>query len=386
MQGKQFNNTVDMALYKITESISKDKLMCSNICRCFREENEQAFYYNMQNSNDWEKINAIIRKDLEYFEINLEYDFEVIHSKKPHSIFKSNHGSYFKCLDKALQQSGLYLKIKFPGKWEFVLAQIGPMFIISIIFILLITVSFIIALMNYLKERRLAENTRNFIDNMTHEFKTPLANISFANNRIKKDEKIMDSRRLKRYCEIIENESRKLNMQIDEFLKVSASTNRLEETPVNQTDIHAVIIKSLKSMEDQVTERGGNIKMELEATQFTIQGIEFHMMNAIDNILDNAMKYTVKPPEILVRTNSDNSHLYVTFTDNGIGISKEHLQNIFEKYYRVPTGNVHDVKGYGLGLPYVRIVVESAGGKIKVSSKPDKGTTIKISFPLSQIN
>jgi signal transduction histidine kinase len=127
------------------------------------------------------------------------------------------------------------------------------MFIISIIFILLITVSFIIALMNYLKERKLAENTRNFIDNMTHEFKTPLA-----------------------------------------------------------------------------------------------------------NILDNAMKYTVKPPEILVRTNSDNSHLYVTFTDNGIGISKEHLQNIFEKYYRVPTGNVHDVKGYGLGLSYVRIVVESA--------------------------
>ncbi|MBE9492305.1 MAG: ATP-binding protein, partial [Bacteroidetes bacterium] len=93
-----------------------------------------------------------------------------------------------------------------------------------------------------------------------------------------------------------------------------------------------------------------------------------------------------KPPEILVRTNSDNSHLYVTFTDNGIGISKEHLQNIFEKYYRVPTGNIHDVKGYGLGLSYVRIVVESAGGEIKVSSKPDKGTTFKISFPLSQIN
>lgn len=382
MQERQFSKSVDRALYRITESISKDKQVCNNICSCFGNGDHQSSLNDLRNSRYWQTIDSIIKEDLQYHEINLEYDFKIIRSVDSLNGIKYNKNCYLQCLDDALHQSGLYLSVKFPNKWQFVIAQIGPVFIISIIFILLITASILIAIMNYRKAWRLTENTRNFIDNMVHEFKTPLSNITFANNRIKKNEIVKDSKELAKYNEIIEYETSKMNNQVEEFLRASSAPYEKNKIAFSNIDLHEIIINSVRSIEDIINDRKGNIKTVLEAKHSIIRGEYQKMLNVLDNILDNALKYTVSAPEILIRTKNDHSTLYLSITDNGIGINKEHKKNIFNKYYRVPTGNIHNIKGYGLGLFYVKTVIDNAGGKIQILSNINKGTEIIISFPL----
>lgn len=283
----------------------------------------------------------------------------------------------------ALQETGYELSIKFPEKRDFIIAQIGYIFIFSIVLLVLITLSFIMIYGFYKKERKLTENIVDFVNNMTHEFKTPLTNISLANSIISKTEIVEQNKKLSSYSRIIKTEHDKLKQRVEELLKTSFSESG---TPLynESIDVYSVIEKVIETYSVQIKEKGGSFSFRKEGEDFLVKGNTdiFHI--ALGNIIDNSIRYCNTEPEINILLTSKNKSVRIVISDNGIGISREHHIQIFEKYFKVPTGDVHDNNGFGLGLFHVKNIVEKMSGKIKVSGSKGKGTIFSLEFPLSE--
>ncbi|MCD4679016.1 MAG: HAMP domain-containing histidine kinase, partial [Bacteroidales bacterium] len=285
---------------------------------------------------------------------------------------------YFHSLEDALQESGIHLKVKFPDEAQFRIAQIGPMFITAIILIILVMISFIMTLNYYIKEKRIAEKTRDFINNMTHEFKTPLANIAFANNLLRKKESLTMSDKAKKYIEIIKDENIKLQVQLEDLLQISELGDTEIKNNEEDCDIHGIIEKAINSFDMQITESGGRISKSFRAENVIMVANKIHLRNVISNLLDNANKYSSGKPEIKINTYNQANKLIVEVEDKGIGIKAEHQTHIFDKFYRAPSGDIKQARGFGLGLTYVKMVMDAIGGKIEVKSAPGKGSTFRL--------
>jgi two-component system phosphate regulon sensor histidine kinase PhoR len=216
---------------------------------------------------------------------------------------------------------------------------------------------------------------------MTHEFKTPLTNISLAGKMILKDTSSREQDKIKHYSGIILEENEKLRLQVEQVLSMTALERG--EIPFRKTemDFHALIIESVKYIRIQVENKHGNIKLNLDADRFLVTGDKTHLINALSNLIDNAIKYSREKPSISIQTCNTGKNLVVVVSDEGIGIEKEYQKKVFEKFFRVPTGDVHDVKGFGLGLAYIKKIVELHGGTIELRSEPEKGTSFTITLP-----
>jgi two-component system phosphate regulon sensor histidine kinase PhoR len=238
--------------------------------------------------------------------------------------------------------------------------------------------TFIVTFGMYRKERMMAQHTSDFINNMVHEFQTPLSNIHLATNLIKKrkpgDKKITE------YLEIIKNENLKLEKNVDEILKVSSPDNGpLNYKPV---DVHEAIQSTVLDFVPRIENAGGKIDLDFNARHHTFKADANHLKLIFGNLIDNAIKYSDKPPHIVISTTNIKSNIEIKVKDNGIGIDKNDLNLIFEKYYRVSTGDIHNIKGFGLGLTFVKKMVEKYNGKIGVTSTKGVGTVFSISLPL----
>ncbi len=381
IQESQFSYSVNMTLNRIVENISRDKQMCKNVESCFIANDSTPCCLRTRYYNEWLKVDSIIKNNLEYYNINLEYEFEIVDSEND-SIISIVHKPYYtQSLERALQQSGIQLKIKFPERKEFILAQIGTMFITSILLIILIMISLIVIINYYKKEKKLAEKTKDFINNMTHEFKTPLANIALANNMISKSENILSSEKLKKYTSIINLEQEKLQDHVEGLLYSACLENGTNDN--NEIiDICSLLQKAAKSFDVQITQKKGTIIVKECDSQSYSYGNKKHLLLAISNVIDNAIKYSTKPPKITIDIFIKNEIIFIRIRDNGIGIAKEHQKEIFEKFYRIPTGDLHNIKGFGIGLSYVKMVIDSFGGKVIVSSFKGKGSSFEIQLPL----
>jgi two-component system, OmpR family, phosphate regulon sensor histidine kinase PhoR len=211
---------------------------------------------------------------------------------------------------------------------------------------------------------------------MTHEFKTPLTNIALAGKML-----IKDSEKVKHYSGIILEENEKLRLQVEQVLSMTALERG--EIPVHKTelDFHRLIRDAFKSMSIQVENAEGKVHLELFAPQFVVMGDKTHLTNALCNLIDNAIKYSKGNPDISVRTENQDQNLKIEFKDQGIGIDKEYQKKVFEKFFRIPKGNLHDVKGFGLGLAYIKKIIELHGGTIELQSEQGKGTKFIILLP-----
>jgi two-component system, OmpR family, phosphate regulon sensor histidine kinase PhoR len=381
IQESQFSHSVNMTLNRIVENISRDKQMCKNVESCFFKADSTPNCLRTKYQKEWLKVDSIIKINLEYYHIDLEYEFDIVDSENDSIISIANQPYYSQSLEKALQQSGIQLKIKFPERKEFILAQVGTMFITSILLIILIIISLIVMINYYKKEKKLAEKTKDFINNMTHEFKTPLANIALANNMITKNKDDLSSEKLRKYTSIINFEQEKLQDHVEGLL-YSASLENGTNDNNEVINICNLLQKAVKSFEVQITQKQGNILLkECDSQSYTF-GNKKHFSLAVSNIIDNAIKYSSKPPKITIDSYIKNKIIFIKIKDNGIGIAKEHQKEIFEKFYRIPTGDLHDIKGFGIGLSYVKMVVDSFGGKVNVSSLKEKGSIFIIQLPL----
>ena len=232
-----------------------------------------------------------------------------------------------------------------------------------------------------MREKRLSEHTNDFLNNMTHEFKTPLTNIALAGKMITKDASNRQEEKIKHYSEIILAENEKLRLQVEQVLSMTALERG--EIPLRKTelDVHELIREAIKYISIQIENKQGELKLNLDAENPVIFGDKTHLVNALYNLVDNAIKYSPEKPELSIRTHNHEKQFILVVSDKGIGIEKEYQKKVFEKFFRVPTGDVHDVKGFGLGLSYIKKIVELHQGKIDLESTPGKGTTFTITLP-----
>jgi two-component system phosphate regulon sensor histidine kinase PhoR len=216
---------------------------------------------------------------------------------------------------------------------------------------------------------------------MTHEFKTPLTNIALAGKMMIKDTNIWQEDKIKHYSGIILDENEKLRLQVEQVLSMTALERG--EIPLQKTelDFHQLIHDALKYITIQIENKDGYVALNLNAHRVVVMGDKTHLTNALCNITDNAIKYSHEKPEISIQTSNDSGNIVITIADKGIGINKEYQKKVFDKFFRIPTGNVHDVKGFGLGLAYVKRIVELHSGAISLNSDAGKGTTFTITLP-----
>ncbi|MBN2682528.1 MAG: HAMP domain-containing histidine kinase [Bacteroidales bacterium] len=278
------------------------------------------------------------------------------------------------------------LVLYFPKKDSHILRSLGTMGFSSIILVLVIILTFSLTIYIIFKQKRLSEIKNDFVNNMTHELKTPISTISLASQMLKDNTIGSDIKNVDRISQIIEDESKRLTLQVEKVLQMAIFEKGKIKLRIRQIDFHEVVQNVVQNFDIQVKNRDGKIIVETNAKNPIIEADEVHITNVLVNLLDNALKYTEESPEIRIKTENYGKGITFFFRDNGIGIGKDEQKRIFEKFYRVSTGNIHNVKGFGLGLSYVKKIVDVHNGHIKIDSEKNIGTSFEIQIPFKHDN
>jgi two-component system, OmpR family, phosphate regulon sensor histidine kinase PhoR len=347
----------------------------------------------IENRINQQQLENLLSEELKAMGITLDYEYAVVDKQNNHSLFANyvpedkpdvlSSDFSIKLFPNDIAGKDHLLTIFFPKQTSFLIKQIWLIMTSSIFLVLLIIFLFAYAIQAILKQKKLSEIKNDFINNMTHEFKTPISTVSLAcealqDNEIKKNRDFMNN-----YIRIIQDENNRLRRQVDKVLQMATIDKKEYKLKMVDINIHDVIEKAISHINLQVEKRGGRIEKRLIADNYQIISDEIHLTNIIYNLLDNANKYSSQQPLINVETEDHHQGILIRIRDRGIGMSKDELNKIFEKFYRVPTGNLHDVKGFGLGLAYVKTMLTALGGQVKVQSTPGLGSTFEIILPLA---
>lgn len=391
---RRFNDRVEIALQDIAEqilTIYNDPSIISNAVEMVEP---NFFMVRMNDTLHPDLLESLLKREFE--KRNIEDDFEyAIYDCFTDSVVFSKFISFDTTKDKLSpdfnrpeikwEKDGHYFSIFYPYREkmhiEKITNPIGPLLYTTII-ILVVVALFGYSIYVILKQKRLADIKNDFINNMTHELKTPISTISLSSEVLLKPDIANDPQRIQQYAKIIFNENKRLENQVERVLQLSTLEKEKIVLKTSPVDVHEVIKNCYENFIPAVESQGGKINVNTNAKDHIIEADKVHITNVIYNLLDNARKYSKEIPEISISTFNENNGLVIEVEDKGIGISKEALTQIFEKFYRVPTGNIHNVKGFGLGLYYVKIMMEQHGGKITAMSEPDKGSTFRIFLPL----
>lgn len=344
----------------------------------------------ISNRLDREYLGSIIRKTLNGKGINIPFEFAVISGSDEALIpvssgdFDVNKlGTKFRTslFPNDIFHTPNFLLLTFPDENMHVLRSIFLLLAGSLIFTLIILITFFVTISVILKQKRLADIKSDFINNMTHEFKTPIATISLAVDSINNPKVLSLPDKVKYFTNIIRDENRRMNTQVENVLQMALIDKRDFNFQIRDVDVHETTTRAAKNIRLQVEKRNGEIELDLKAESPVISNDEIHLYNIISNLLDNAIKYADGNPKIKISTKNANNGILISVEDNGIGISKEAQAKIFDKFFRVSTGNIHNVKGFGLGLSYVKAIVLAFGGNISLESEPGKGSRFEVYLP-----
>ena len=382
MKEELFSEKANIVLSRTTDALRADKEACMNIGACAAMDSTPQSVVKL-GKNEVQKIDSLFKHYLKLYNFQVSYSFVVIKPGYPAAISEATApgNSYDKPLEDHNSKNDMELKLIFPDKKQFILAEMGPLFITSVILILVVIVLFWLTTLSLMKEKRISEHTNDFLNNMTHEFKTPLTNIALAGRMILRDPLPGEGEKVKHYSGIILEENEKLRLQVEQVLGMTALERGEIPLKKKNLDFHELIRESLKHISIQIENRQGSLISDFGADRSIVPGDRTHLMNALSNLVDNAIKYSKAIPEIRVRTTNIGQDLIVMVSDKGVGIDKEYQKRVFEKFFRVPAGDVHDVKGFGLGLAYTKKIVELHGGTIELQSEKEIGTTFTIKIP-----
>ena len=364
-----FNEKANLVLSKTAEALSTDTAACRNMEECLGKD-------------EIHKTDSLFSSSMQFYNFHIDYAFEV---KQPDgSVAPSESGLknnvYKKRLEEEATKNGLELNMILPGKKQFLLQEMGLLFITSVILIIIVLVLFWRTIRSLINEKRISEHTTDFLNNMTHEFKTPLTNIALAGKMIGKEFSYGHDEKIKHYSGIILEENEKLRLQVEQVLSMTALERG--EIPLRKEELnfHQLINDSLKCISIQIENLHGELILNLNAGNDIIFGDKTHLTNALNNLIDNAIKYSNGKPEITIETHNDGQKFIAIVSDKGIGIDKLYRKKVFDKFFRVPTGDVHNVKGFGLGLAYIKKIVELHNGTIDLRSESGKGTAFIITL------
>ncbi len=385
-QEKVFQKSVNLSLNQTIANLTKDKKICS-LMQEYVVCDTASILPELLSEEMWKNIHLSIDNELKQYDIHLEYDLYILKNAKD-TILPSNFNEvisagicYTQNLHEVLELGGYELVVSFPNRTGFFLEKTGLMFLSSVFLILFLIVSLIYLFKIYNDELRLAEHTRELINNVSHEFKTPLTSIALASNMIRK-ERYANADKLNQYATMIFKENEKLQRQVESLLHLAAIERNEFEYNKKQENFHLLITDAIDTIEIHLTEKGGQILTSLDATNDIIWGDKIHLTNTIINLLSNAVKYSKNSPEISIHTFNNGDYLLIEVHDKGIGISTKDQKFVFNKYYRVPTGDIHNIKGFGIGLSYVKKVVEAHKGSVAVESTLGKGSIFTIKIPV----
>ncbi len=388
LKEEQFDNSVRIALKSVVNHFQQNKSdttfqkkLKALACRKTK--------LSIDDYIDSEKLDSLIKDELKCMDIKSMYHYG-IYSKYNNRFVIGNSDDYrTELLDSPFQFSlasiykpgDYYLSIFFTNKTHILLHRMELWLFLSILFLFILVISFASVIFTILHQKKISEIKTDFINNMTHEFKTPIATSSLAAEMIQKKEVISNPNKLMKYSSIILDENSRLQNQVEQVLQVAILESGKYNFKVRKLNANDLVKAVINSFELRI--KDGNIKVEINqnATKPYFLGDKTHILNVFYNLIDNAIKYSPENPLILVSTFNVNDNIVISVKDNGIGISKEHQNNIFKNLFRVPTGNIHEVRGFGLGLYYVKTIVDQFGGKIQLVSEPGKGSNFKLFFP-----
>ncbi len=350
-------------------------------------------FLNIEERVDVFLLDSLISTELKKKKIKTKYEFGIFSTTRDKLVIEKT-GRYHKELLKESYKAGLFpstaydnldfLMLYFPMQKTVMLKQMSGMLLVSVILILVIIYLFTYTINTIIRQKRFSEMKNDFINNMTHEFKTPISTVSLACQALNDKDMKKAGDDFKNYIHIIDEENKRLGTLAETILQNAI----LEKSELNLNkevlDIHGLLNEAVKNIKIRVEIKDGTIEIFPNAASYMINADKVHLLSVFYNLLDNAIKYTSRKPKIIVTTQNAPNGVIIFFEDNGIGISKSNQKKIFDKLYRVPTGNVHDIKGFGLGLSYVKFIVEQHDGKISVDSELIKGTKFKLYFPFEK--
>jgi two-component system, OmpR family, phosphate regulon sensor histidine kinase PhoR len=383
----EFERTVNTALYNVAQQIFEIKNTPSPAVNPVKQVSTNYFIVMVNSEIDASLLEFLLRNEFEKRAIRADFEYGVYDCSSERMVY----GDYVplqtakekRVTNKKLPQwanQGYYFGVQFPNRIAHITNQMGIWSFSSVV-LLLVIVFFAYTLFVILKQKRLSEIQKDFINNMTHEFKTPIATIAVSTEVLKDPGIVHQPERLLNYMTIIEKENTRLKQQVERVLQMA----RLDKEDIGlkkeNLSIHHIIQDSIRHTSVALQEKKVSVGLDLSAEEPAIEGDKLHLTNVFNNLFDNAIKYCKTTPSLIVRTTNEHGGIAIEVEDNGIGIAQENQKRVFQKFYRVPTGNLHDVKGFGLGLSYVRTVVEAHRGKISLRSELGRGSIFKIYLP-----
>jgi two-component system phosphate regulon sensor histidine kinase PhoR len=390
----------------IPASLSRDSILVSNNILNSKpvEITEEIFsgflkfdlYESITKRINKRTLDSLIHAELDARGIKTEYEFAVFNAFDQPVISSSSDlktieamnemGYHIRLFQNDLFQEMNYLKVFFPKQRGYLIETMWEMLATASIFILIIILAFAYTIRTIFWQKKVSEIKNDFINNMTHELKTPISTISLACEALADPDMDKSQQKVDRFVGMIRDENKRLGVLVENVLR-SAILDRGElNLNIQLVDMHGLIEEVIKNMDIQLTRKNAKVKTRFSALKPTVQGDRVHLTNVIYNLIDNALKYTPENPEIEISTQNVSIGVEIGVKDNGIGISRENQKKIFDKLYRVPTGDIHNVKGFGLGLSYVQAIIDKHNGKIVVESELKKGSTFNLYIPHQHVS
>ena len=387
LKESEFDRSVNTALYNVAHQIFEIRDTPSPANNPVKQLSTNYFVVMVNSEIDASLLEFLLRTEFERRNIQTDFEYGIYDCSSERMIYGNYipvNVSHEKIVKKSnlpkWANGGYYFGVQFPNRESQIINQMGIWSFSSAV-LLVVIIFFAYTLFVILKQKRLSEIQKDFINNMTHEFKTPISTISIS-TEVLKDPKIINSpERLLNYTTIIEKENNRLKQHVERVLQMA----RLDKEDIGLkkeiVDAHLIIEESVKNISHLLTEKNGTITCDLRADITKLPCDKLHFANVLNNLLDNAIKYCKASPTIDIKTFNAAKGLYIVVADNGIGIGAENQRRVFQKFYRVSTGNVHDVKGFGLGLNYVKTIIKAHNGHISLKSELNKGCEFKIWLP-----
>lgn len=342
-------------------------------------------YYIVNVENDFQPdiLEYYLKTEFAKFNINTDYEYAMYNCESDEMVY----GNYISFSNKKAKKTDVYFPkhenlvyyfaVRFPNETSYLLSSLRFWFLLSLALIVILLI-YVYSIYTIIQQKKYSELQRDFINNMTHEFKTPLSSILLASSYLNKQESIKKDEKLEKYTEIIISQSKKLNSHIEQILNIAKSDNE----PMKMVMTEVTVVPILKEVIENLQLRNPNLIAKINTDKdYTIKADEFHFTNIIYNLMDNSVKYCDGNPEIIVTISEEKNQIRMDFSDNGIGISNKNLNFIFDKFYRIPSTKSNEVNGFGLGLYYVKKICTQHHWKIFASNNDDKGITISIVIP-----
>lgn len=379
-----FSKSVRIALNQSIAELSKNEGVCQSMQNSISCDSSFRASRN-KTPHVWKNLDSQIRNELARYDIDLAYDLAIFKGKDTLKINNLDQmvGSacYRLSMDNVLEMTDTEIGVVFPNRYNFFLHRMGMMFLGSVLLILMIGFSFILVIRFYLKEVRLSKNIKEMVNNLAHEFRTPISSISLAAKMIQQSGEATANPKIRRYSDTIIEENKRLQRQSDHILQLAAIEQDNLAYRFESLDLTTILEEAIRSVEFLIEEKDGKISREYGTGPFFIQGDHNELVHVMMNLLVNSCKYSTDKIEITLILRRVAEGIQVVVVDKGIGIANSEKKKIFEKYYRISSGNEHNTKGFGIGLYYVKEVLKAHQATIVVESEPGKGSRFTIHFP-----